>query len=188
MGSPKKIVIGISVVSYLIAFGLALGAMTRRSRGDLVVVDEDSGTLRCQYTTDISTGLAATAFLFLLLGQMLIMIVTRCLCCGGGYKPGGARTVGIIVLLLSWICFIIASAALFAGADQNKIRTKGLLYRSDRNLSCKQVRRSLFAAAAAFTFITMLMTEIYYILISRAREQDVAWHSYGPSVGMSGYT
>ncbi|XP_024392072.1 uncharacterized protein [Physcomitrium patens] len=188
MGSPKKIVIGISVVSYLIAFGHALGAMTRRSRGDLVVVDEDSGTLRCQYTTDISTRLAATAFSFLVLGQTLIMIDTRCLCCGGGYKPGGARTVGIIVLLLSWICFIIASAALFVGAGQNKIRTKGLLYRSDRNVSCKEVRRSLFAAAAAFTFITMLMTEIYYILISRAREQDVAWQSYGPSVGMSAYT
>lgn len=185
MGSASIIVIGASTVFYLISFGLALGAMARRSQGDLTVVDEDLGTLKCQYTTDIATGFAAGSFVFLLVAQVLVMIVTKCLCCGSGYKPGGARLLGVILFIFSWIAFIISSSALLAGASQNKIQTKRLYDPSEGNITCKEVQKSLFAAASAFTFITMVMTEIYYVVISGAREDKT---SFGPSVGMSAYT
>lgn len=71
-------------------------------QGDLTVVDEEMGTLKCQYSTDIATGLAAGAFVFLLIAQMFVMVVTRCLCCGSGYKPGGARTIAVLMFIFSW--------------------------------------------------------------------------------------
>jgi len=190
MGSASGLVIGISLVLFNVAFGLALGAMARRSTGDLTAVDAKMGTLKCQYTTDIATGLAAGAFVVLLVSQMFVMIVTRCLCCGKGYKPGGARTVAVLMFIFSWVSFIIASAALLAGASQNKIQTKGLFSPTGPNVTCKQVQKSLFAAASAFTFITMVWTEFYYFLISKSTQGVEAWQSYqgGPSVGMTAYT
>jgi len=182
------LVIGVSLVFYLIAFGLALGAMARRSKGDLTLIDEDLGTLKCQYTTDMATGLAAGAFLFLLVAQTFVMGVTKCLCCGSSAKPGGARTFAFILFILSWISFIIASAALIAGASENKIQTKGLFSNSGPDVTCKQVQKSLFAAAAAFTFITALTAEIYFVLISMAREGGSAWPSYNNNNGPSAYT
>lgn len=190
MGAASFLVICITLVFYLTAFGLALGAMARRSKGDLTTVDADLGTLRCQYTTDIATGLAAGALIFLLIAQLFISVVTRCLCCGGtGYKPGGARVLAVVVFIFSWISFIIAAAALLAGASQNKIQTKGLFYSTGPNVTCRQVQKSLFAAGAAFTFLTMLLAEVYYVLVSKAREGE-SWQAYnpgGPSVGMSAY-
>jgi len=188
MGSPSGLVIGVSAVFYLIAFGLALGAMARRSKGDVTVIDEDMGTLKCKYTTDMATGLAAGAFLFLVAAQAFVMGVTKCLCCGSAAKPGGARAIAFILFILSWICFIVASAALIAGASENKIQTKGLFSTSEPAVTCKQVQKSLFAAAAAFTFITALTAEIYFILISMARDGGSAWPAYNNNNGPNAYT
>jgi hypothetical protein len=74
----------------------------RVAQGDLTTIDEEMGTLMCKYTTDIATGLAAGAFLFLFVAQMFIMSVTRCLCCGRGYKPGASRTFAFILFIFSW--------------------------------------------------------------------------------------
>ena len=85
--------------------------------------------------------------------------------------------------------FIIASAALLAGATQNKIQTKGLFSSTGPDITCKQVQKSLFAAASAFTFIATILTEICYVLISMIQVGE-PWQSYhgGPSVGMAAYT
>lgn len=85
------------------------------------------------------------------------------------------------------LCFIIAAATLLAGAAQNKIHTKGYGYITGPTITCRQVRESLFAAGAAFTFLTMLFTEVYYVLISKARDSH-DWQSSPPSVGMASYT
>lgn len=71
-------------------------------QSDLTVIDEEMGTTMCKYTTDIATGLAAGAFLFLFVAQMLVMSVTRCLCCGPAHKPGASRTCAVIFFILSW--------------------------------------------------------------------------------------
>lgn len=71
-------------------------------QGDLTLIDEEMGTLKCQYSTDIATGLAAGAFLFLLVAQTFVMSVTKCLCCGSTSKPGGARTLAFILFIFSW--------------------------------------------------------------------------------------
>lgn len=90
-------------------FGMALIVLVILSdesgllwQGELKAIDPATGLLQCQYTSDIATGLAAGALIFLILAQSFIMIVTRCLCCGSGYKPGAARTFGVLMFIISW--------------------------------------------------------------------------------------
>jgi len=66
------------------------------------VQSDATGLLVCQYTPSTATGLAAGALLFLLIAQLFIMIVTRCLCCGSGYTPGAARTFAVLAFIFSW--------------------------------------------------------------------------------------
>ncbi|CAM6011469.1 unnamed protein product [Sphagnum balticum] len=183
-GAVSGLVLGISFVFYIIAFGLAIGAETRRSQGSIAVADP-AGDLRCQYTSSTATGLAVGALLFLLIAQLFIMILTRCLCCGSGYNPGAARTFAVVVFIFSWLFFIFSFAVLLAGASANQIRTKGFV---NQSLTCEEVKKSIFAAGAALTFITMLLTELYYVLISKASSSPAG--SYGgpnPAVGMATY-
>lgn len=158
------------------------------------------------------------------------MVATRCLCCGSGVQPGGAKTFGVLMFLLSWyannreaesvrciiemriqifpshrdssflldelklnneflgcrFCFIVAASALLAGAAQNKIRTEGYHNYFAAKVTCAEVRKSVFAAGAAFVFLTTVFSELYYVLISKAMERP-AWQTNGPSVGMSPY-
>ena len=83
-------------------------------------------------------------------------------------------------------CFIVAFAALLAGAAQNKIQTKGYFNYFGGKVKCSEVRKSVFAAGAAFVFLTSIFSELYYILIRKARETE-PWRANGPSVGMSPY-
>jgi len=66
------------------------------------VQSDANGDLVCQYTPSTATGLAAGALLFLLIAQLFIMIVTRCLCCGSAYTPGAARTFAVVAFIFSW--------------------------------------------------------------------------------------
>jgi preprotein translocase subunit SecG len=181
-GGASCLVMVLSFLFFLIAFGLAVGAETRRSQGKQVQSDA-SGLLVCQYTPSTATGLAAGALLFLLIAQLFIMIVTRCLCCGSAYNPGAARTFAVLAFIFSWLFFILAFAVLLAGASGNKIHTKGYISQS---VTCHQVKKSLFAAGAALTFLTMLLSELYYVLIMKA-SSGASYGGPSPSVGMSTY-
>ncbi|XP_073394340.1 uncharacterized protein [Physcomitrium patens] len=154
--------------------------------GATPAIDPKTRFLKCQYSSDVATGYAVGSFMFLRFSQVFIMLASRCLCCGSGVKPGGAKTFGVLMFLLSWMCFVVATSALIAGAAQNKIQTeKYYNYFGDR-VTCREVRKSLFEAAAAFTFLTMIFSELYFLLLSKAREPE-PWMSNGPSVGMSRY-
>lgn len=182
----RRLVLAVTLIFYIIAFGLAIAAIEKRSKASYSAFDPKTELFKCEYTSDISTGLAAGSFLFLMVSQIIIMLATRCLCCGSGVKPGGAKTFGVLMFLLSWLCFIVAAAALIAGAAQNKIQTKGYHNFFGDKVTCREVAKSVFAAGAAFVFLTTIFSELYYVLISKARERP-AWQSNGPSVGMSPY-
>jgi hypothetical protein len=150
----------------LIAFGLALGAMTRRSKATIQsnIVDE-----YCSYSSDIATGLAAGAIIFLFFGQAIIMGVTGCFCCSSGSTKGKGRGCAIVAFLLAWFCFVVAELCLIVGAALNKVHTTLHIYLVDEGtFTCKEVRKSVFAAGAAFTFLTLLFGEIYYFSLVKA--------------------
>jgi hypothetical protein len=113
MAKASWLVMGFIFLFQFIAFGLALGAIARRSKATLTPLGDSME--QCTYTADISTGLAIAAFIFLLIGQVLTMFVTRCLCCGGTFKSGAARVFAVILFILSWCDFL--SISLFGEAE-----------------------------------------------------------------------
>jgi hypothetical protein len=66
---------------------------------------------------------------------------------------------------------------LIVGAIANQEHLTG-----QNNICALQLKSTVFALGAAFTFLTMLMTEFYYILICKASVSAVP-----PSVGLAGY-
>jgi hypothetical protein len=83
------------------------------------------------------------------------------------------------------LTFVIAELCLMAGSVRNAYHTKYVPRPSDRPPACAMLRKGVFAAGAAFTFLTALLTELHYIFYARSRAiADVA----PPIVGGIGMT
>ncbi|KAG9440989.1 hypothetical protein H6P81_016843 [Aristolochia fimbriata] len=162
----------------LVAFGLAVAAEQRRSKAR-VVTDKEVNYNYCVYDSDIATGLGVGAFLFLLASQILVMLASKCFCCGKGLRPGGARAWAIILFITCWLTFLIAEACLLAGSVRNAYHTK---YRPVfvESLSCETLRKGVFGAGAAFIFFTAIVSEFYYVCYGKADVQP----SYGRETGV----
>jgi fatty acid desaturase len=160
----KPVVGVISFVFFIIAFGLALGSEF-----------QSKVTSECTYSRDISNCLAEAALPFLLVAQLFVAGTTRCLCCAtSAYKSGAAHILAIVAFVFSWLFFAIAFLSLIIGAISNEAGT------------CERATSALFAAGAAFTFLTMLMSILYYILISKASISAVPYGAGGPAYGGQG--
>lgn len=169
MGASTFVIILVFVLD-LIAFGLGIGAEQRRATGKYVK-DSATDSQWCQYSSDIATGLAAGALLFLVAGQVLVLAATRCLCCGNSLKPGAARAFAVIFFILNWLSFIVAAFCFMAGAVQNAkhIRYFSTFSNNDPP-TCSAIRKGTFAGGVAFTFFTFIMSVSYYLCHSKAQE------------------
>jgi hypothetical protein len=116
---------------HLVAFVLAIGAESRRSTVTIslflsifefsfffcsvkfilrvlcekakVVPDQYDESTYCVYDTDASTVYGLAAFGLLLISQMIVNGVTRCLCFGKGLVTGScSATCAIIFFIVSW--------------------------------------------------------------------------------------
>ncbi|KAH1048580.1 hypothetical protein J1N35_039364 [Gossypium stocksii] len=163
----------------LIAFGLAVAAEQRRSTA---TVDNNGKESYCVYDKDIATGLGVGSFLFLLLGQILIMVASRCLCCGKAMKPSGSRAWAVVLFISCWVFFLIAEVCLLAGSVRNAYHTK---YKNllDNPPSCATLRKGVFGAGAAFVFLTAVVSELYYVSYSKAA-RDEKPNNYGRDTGV----
>ncbi|EEF43229.1 uncharacterized protein LOC8278547 [Ricinus communis] len=160
----------------LIAFGLAVAAEQRRNTA---TVQKQGDYNYCQYDSDIATGLGVGALLFLLASQLLIMAASRCLCCGRAIRPSGSRTWAIVLFITCWVFFIIAEVCLLAASIQNAYHTKFYLARFSPN--CRELRKGVFGAGAAFVIFTGIISELYYVSYSRANGGQA---SYGRDTGV----
>ncbi|CAA6655691.1 unnamed protein product [Spirodela intermedia] len=167
----------------LIAFALAVTAEQRRSSATTVTDNQKEYTY-CVYNSDISTGLGVGAFLFLLLSQLILMVASRCHCCGRALRAGGPRACSLILFLLCWLTFIIAEACLLAGSVRNAYHTRYRTIFGAEPPSCETLRKGVFAAGAAFVFFTTIISEVYYILHSKAKDGGAPYES---AVGMGAY-
>ncbi|KAF7822729.1 Fiber protein Fb34 [Senna tora] len=183
--ASKLLIITVFVFD-LIAFGLAVAAEQRRSTATLGH-DPDSNYNYCVYDSDISTGFGAGAFLFLLISQILIMVASRCFCCGKPLSPGGSRACAVVLFLICWVLFLIAEVCLLAGSVRNAYHTKYRAYLGDRAPSCQTLRKGVFAAGAAFILFTGIISEFYYINYSRARDSFQPYGGRETGVGMGTY-
>ncbi|CAK9276381.1 unnamed protein product [Sphagnum jensenii] len=176
-GEMSKLVVVISLILFITAFGFALGAESKRSKVTSITIYPD-GTFGCLYRGKSSIAFAAVALLLLLVAQLIVTITTRCLCCArSAYKHGAVRTYAIVAFIISWVFFATAFIFLIVGAIENhKHLTK------PENVCAAELKSTVFALGAAFTFLTMLMSELYYILICKA-----SISAEPPSVGLAGY-
>ena len=85
----------------LIAFGLAVAAEQRRSKAT-VTPDLAKEYDYCVYDSDVATGYGVGALLLLTAAQVVVMLASRCFCCGRGLKPGGSRACALMLFLFSW--------------------------------------------------------------------------------------
>lgn len=160
----------------LIAFSLAVAAEQRRSSAKVI----NTGiSLDCQYDSNVATGLGAGAFVFLLASQLLVMLASRCLCCGGGLRPGGSRAWAIMLFIACWVVFFIAEVCLLVGSVQNAYHTKYVSGLS--NDSCRTLRKGVFGAGAAFIVFTGILSELYYASYSKASKLSP---TYGGDTGV----
>ncbi|GLT43507.1 hypothetical protein SLA2020_174490 [Shorea laevis] len=153
---------------HLIAFVLAIGAESRRSTAKVVPDEYDERTY-CVYTTDASTVYGMSAFALLLISQVVVNGVTRCLCFGKGLLTGtSSASCAVFLFVVSWVCFLGAEACLLAGSAKNAYHTKyrGIFHGED--LSCATLRKGVFAAGAALTLLSLFTSISYYWVHSRA--------------------
>ncbi|GLU23044.1 hypothetical protein SLE2022_390770 [Rubroshorea leprosula] len=152
----------------LIAFALAVAAEQRRSTAS---VQNDGTGRHCVYDKDIATSLGVVSLLFLLVSQLLIMVATRCLCCGRAMRPSGSRAWAIVLFITSWVFFFLAEVCLLAGSVRNARHTKYL----GSKISCQVLRRGVFGAGAAFIVLTGIVSELYYVSYSKANDGQATY-------------
>ncbi|KAL2496061.1 hypothetical protein Fot_39818 [Forsythia ovata] len=181
----SKLLIVTVFIFDLIAFGLAVAAEQRRSTGTSRDDGEDNYQY-CVYDSDIATGFGVGAFLFLMVSQVLIMVATRCFCCGKALNPGGSRACAVLLFIICWVTFFIAEVCLLAGSVRNAYHTKYRTRFFEDPPSCETVRKGVFAAGAAFVFFTCIISEFYYVSFSRAKG-SFRPHGGEAGVGMGAY-
>ncbi|PPD83272.1 hypothetical protein GOBAR_DD19804 [Gossypium barbadense] len=96
-------ILAIIFALHLIAFVFAVGAERRRSFAEVVPDQYDERTY-CLYSTDASTVYGLSAFGLLLLSQVVVNGVTRCLCFGKGLVSAtSSTTCAIFFFVFSWL-------------------------------------------------------------------------------------
>ncbi|GAA0171725.1 hypothetical protein Leryth_018396 [Lithospermum erythrorhizon] len=179
----SSVVLVIVFVFDLIAFGLAIAAEQRRSTATQA---KDQSTNYCVYDSDIATGLGIGALLFLLASQLLVMGVSRCLCCGRALRPGRSRAWAIVLFITCWVTFIIAEICLVAGSARNAYHTKYGSLVTQNPPSCATLRKGVFGAGAAFIVLTGIVSELYYVSYSKADDKSLPT-SRDAGIGMGTY-
>ena len=175
---------GFLIFLNVFAFLLAVGAEQRRSTGK-VVPDEYDERSYCLYDTDASTVYGVCAFFVLLLAQLLVTGVTRCLCFGPALSSRGCAVAAFAV---SWLTFLVAEACLVGGSAKNAYHTKYLGYYTKHDLvSCAALRKGVFAAAAAMMLINLVASLVYYWSYSKAADGGFIKHQNEAGVGMTDY-
>lgn len=151
----------------LIAFALAVAAEQRRASA---TVAKDLTSNYCVYESDIATGFGVGALLLLLASQLLIMVASRCLCCGRALSPGRSRACAIFLFITCWFTFFIAEVCLLAGSVRNAYHTKYRTLLSQDPPSCETLRKGVFGAGAAFIIFTGIVSELFYVSYSKAND------------------
>ncbi|KAG5516863.1 hypothetical protein RHGRI_037560 [Rhododendron griersonianum] len=146
----------------LVAFALAVAAEHRRATASI-----DSSNDTCVYGSDIATGLGVGSLLALMASQIIIMAVSRCMCCGKALRPGSSRAWAIALFITCWVTFIIAELCLLAGSVRNAYHTK---YRTALSANCETLRKGVFGAGAAFIVFTGIVSELYYVYYTKAND------------------
>ncbi|XP_073058661.1 uncharacterized protein [Primulina eburnea] len=163
----STLVLVVVFVLDLIAFALAVAAEQRRSSAK---IETNANSKYCVYDSDIATGFGVGSLLLLMASQVLIMAISRCLCCGRALRPSRSRAQAIAFFIICWVTFFIAEVCLLAGSVRNAYHTKYRTLLSDNPPSCETLRKGVFGAGAAFIIFTGIFSELFYVSYSKAND------------------
>ncbi|XP_047342421.1 uncharacterized protein LOC124945935 [Impatiens glandulifera] len=182
----SKLLLFIIFLFDVAAFGLAIAAERRRSSA-YIKKDSELNYQYCVYNSDISTAYGIGALFLLFASQVLIMIASKCFCCGRALKPTGSRAWAVILFIICWVFFIIAELCLLAGSVRNAYHTKYRTFFVNDPPSCEMLRKGVFAAGAAFVFLTFVFSELYYVCLSKARGSNQSYGGGEAGIGLAAY-
>ncbi|KAL7211869.1 hypothetical protein ACSBR2_014679 [Camellia fascicularis] len=169
MASTTTLLLVVVFVFDLIAFVLAVAAEFRIAKASLKS-DADGSTF-CVYDSNYATGLGVGSLLFLMVSQLLIMLATRCLCCGMALRPGRSRVWAIVLFVTCWVTFFIAEVCLLGGSVRNAYHTRDRFAKSDLSPFCATLSKGVFGAGAAFIVFTGIVSELFYVYYSKATNE-----------------
>ncbi|CAD6253178.1 unnamed protein product [Miscanthus lutarioriparius] len=95
------IVQAVVILLDVIAFGLGVAAVQCQSQ-TTVSPDDTKEYGYHVYDSDIAMGYGVGALLLLADAQVMLMVASRCFCCGRGLEPGGSRACALIPFLFTW--------------------------------------------------------------------------------------
>ncbi|CAL5409804.1 unnamed protein product [Camellia sinensis] len=133
--------------------------------------DADGSTFHCVYDSNYATGLGVGSLLLLMVSQLLIMLATRCLCCGMALRPGRSRVWAIVLFVTCWVTFFIAEVCLLGGSVRNAYHTRDRFAKSDLSPFCATLSKGVFGAGAAFIVFTGIVSELFYVYYSKATNE-----------------
>ncbi|KAF5730658.1 hypothetical protein HS088_TW19G00251 [Tripterygium wilfordii] len=168
---PRRIVISLTVIYDIWIPTVEVGIpVTKRIAGGKykgkakIVTDEDFNYCYCLYDPNISTVLGITAFSLLLASQVLTMKPIWCCCKPKTSSSNRSSACAIVLLIVSWLTFLIAEACLLFGSVVNAKRTKyRTIFVANDDLHCETLRRGVFEAGAAFVVLTSLASKFYHV-------------------------
>nr|XP_043640255.1 uncharacterized protein LOC122611310 [Erigeron canadensis] len=149
---------------HIVAFVLAIGAERNRSKAK-VVTDGNFDYNYCLYSSSPSTLYGLVAFSLVLVSQMVVNIVTKCLCFNKGVERCSLRcSVATFFYIISWVSFLGAEVCLLGGSIKNAQQTKyrTLNFGTTTDLSCETLHKGVFAAGAIFVFLLLIASVVYY--------------------------
>ncbi|KAF5198510.1 fiber [Thalictrum thalictroides] len=182
--SSSTVLLVLVFIIDVIAFALAVAAEQRRSSAHIAADVQQNKY--CVYDSDIATGLGIGALVSLMVSQVIVMVASRCFCCGKALGPGRSRAWAIVLFITCWVTFIIAEVCLLAGSVRNAYQTK-YINLSEQSPSCQTLRKGVFGAGAAFIVFTGICSEMYYFCYSKAKGNPPLEYERDTGVRMGNY-
>ncbi|KAB2598881.1 hypothetical protein D8674_042007 [Pyrus ussuriensis x Pyrus communis] len=159
----------------------AAGFGAERTRIKRSQVHFDS-TTACEYPDTPAVGLGVTAAVALMLAQIIINVSTGCNCCQRRPQPSISNsTVAQLLIVFSWISFVIAFFLLLAGAALTHRHGVEITYSG--SYDCYVVKPGVFAGGALLSFASVVLGIVYYVNLNSAKNSDMSGGGSIPNRG-----
>ncbi|KAI3432180.1 uncharacterized protein J3R85_007585 [Psidium guajava] len=180
----RKVVVICSVVGFLglLSAATGFGAEATRIKGSDV---HSMAPTQCAYPWSPALPLGLTAAVALMIAQVIINVATGCICCGKHPNPSNSNwTKALVFFVISWFTFIIAFLLLLTGAALNDQHGEDSIYFG--NYYCYVVKPGVFAGGAILSLASVTLGILYYLSLTRAKDDGQPWGTSAPNQGIGG--
>lgn len=151
----------------LIAVATGIAAEFTRNKANDVRYEEGG----CSLPSSPALALGTTAALSLFLAQLIANAIGVFVCCARDLRNiFTCNRLATMILLFSWMSFAIAIYLFVAGSSMSQSQPYNKPWLDE---GCYVVKAGVFGAAAALSFLTVILDLLYYTAITAKRTEDV---------------